>query len=100
MQQRLEGSPRPLLVSLTAPSSACDCTIVAVKEMGRRRWNTALGYHRQARVENAFFQHTPIFGGALRARGPGGQINEARVACNVLNQMTDLGRPDSYPVGR
>ena len=68
--------------------------------MGRRRWKQAAGYHRQARVENAFFRHESIFGGALRARSPGGQVTEVLVACNVLNQMTDLGRPDSYAVGR
>jgi hypothetical protein len=58
------------------------------------------GYHQQARVENAFFRYKSIFGGALRARGPGGQVAEASVACNVLNQMTDMGRPDSYAIGR
>ena len=36
-------------------SSARDRTIVAVKELGRRRWKKTAGYHRQARVENAFF---------------------------------------------
>ena len=25
---------------------------------------------------------------------------EALLACNVLNQMTDLGRPQSYSIGR
>ena len=81
-------------------SSARDRTIEAVKQMGRRRWKTASGYHRQARVENTFFRYTSIFGGGLRARSPGGQVAEALVACNVLNQMTDLGRPDSYAIGR
>ena len=68
--------------------------------MGRRRWKKTSGYHRQARVENAFFRYKSIFGGALRARSPGGQVAEVLVACNVLNQMTDLGRPDSYAIGR
>ena len=81
-------------------SSARDRTIEAVKQMGRRRWKQASGYHRQARVENAFFRYKSIFGGALRARSPGGQVAEALVACNVLNQMTDLGTPDSYAIGR
>ncbi len=81
-------------------SSVRDRTISAVKEIGRRRWKKASGYHRQARVENAFFRYKSIFGGALRARSPGGQVAEALVACNVLNQMTDLGRPDSYAIGR
>ena len=81
-------------------SSARHRTIEAVKQMGRRRWKQAAGYHRQARVETAFFRYTSIFWGALRARRPGGPVTEVLVACNVLNQMTDLGRPDSYAVGR
>ena len=68
--------------------------------MGRRRWKKASGYHQQARVENTFFRYKSIFGGALRARNPGGQAAEALVACNVLNRLTDLGRPDSYAIGR
>jgi hypothetical protein len=46
------------------------------------------------------FRYKLIVGGALRARSPGGQAAEALVACNVLNQMTDLGRPNSYAIGR
>ena len=28
-----------------------------------------------------------------------GQAAEALLACNVLNRMTDLGRPESYGIG-
>ena len=35
-----------------------------------------------------------------RARGSGGLAAEVLVACNVLNQMTDPGRPASYAIGR
>ncbi len=81
-------------------SRARDRTIEAVTQKGRRRWKKEAGYHRQARVENAFFRYKTIFGGALRARSPGGRVVEADVACHVLNHMTDLGRPDSYVIGR
>ena len=81
-------------------SSARDRTIKKVKEIGRRRWKKASAYHQQARVEKAFFRYKSILGGALRARSPAGQVAEALVACNVLNQMTDLGRPDSCAIGR
>jgi len=80
-------------------SSARDRTITAVKAIGRRRWKKASGYHRQARVENAFFRYKSIIGEALRARTPRGQESEAWLACNVLNRMTKLGRPDSYSLG-
>ncbi len=93
--------PTTASVSRRRPRSfARDRTIRKVQQIGRRRWKKVSGYHRQARVENAFFRYKSIFGGALRARSPGGQTAEALVACNVLNQMTDLGRPDSYAIGR
>ena len=81
-------------------SGARDRTIKRMKKIGRRRWQKEAGYHRQAQVENAFFRYKSIIGSGLRARSPGGRVTEAVLACNVLNQMTELGRPESYSVGR
>ena len=67
---------------------------------GRRRWKTEAGYHRLARVENAFFRYKSTIGDGLRARSPGGRVTEVVIACNVLNQMTELGRPVPYIIGR
>ena len=93
--------PKTASVSRRRPrSGARDRTIRKVKQIGRRRWKKVAGYHRQARAENAFFRYKSIIGEALRARGPGGQAAETLLACNVLNQMTELGRPQSYSIGR
>ena len=81
-------------------SSARDRTILAVKERGRRRWTKTSGYHGQARVENAFFRYKSIIGDSLRACSPAGRGTEVVLACNILNQMTELGRPMSYRIGR
>ena len=81
-------------------SSARDRTITKITKIGRRRWKKEAGYHRQARVENAFFRYKTIIGGGLRARSPGGRVTEAVIACNILNRMTGLGRPASYAAGR
>ena len=81
-------------------SRARDRTIKKIKTLGRRRWKKEADYHQQARVENAFFRYKSIIGGSLRARSPGGRVTEAVIACNVLNQMTELGRPESYRIGR
>ena len=96
-----------LFVTLTASlsrrgarSGARDRTIRKVKALGRRRWKKASGYHQHARVENAFFRYTSIVGDCLRARSSSGQRREAVLACNVLNRMTELGRPVSYRIGR
>jgi IS5 family transposase len=80
-------------------SSAQDRTITAVKAIKRCRWTKASGYHRQARVENAILRYKSIVGEALRARTPGGQEAEVLLACNVLNRMTEFGRPESYSIG-
>ena len=81
-------------------SGARDRTILAVKERGRRRWKKTSGYHGQARVENAFFRYKSIIGDSLRACSPAGRGTEVVLACNILNQMTGLGRPMSYRIGR
>ncbi|MDA1097288.1 MAG: IS5 family transposase [Chloroflexi bacterium] len=81
-------------------SPARDRTIRSVTQLGRRRWKKASGYHRQARVENAFFRYKSILGEGLRARSPAGQGSEVVLGCEILNQMTAFGRPASYSVGR
>ena len=74
-------------------SPARDRTIRSVKKLGRRRWKKASGYHRQARVENAFFRYKSIIGDGLRAKSPAGQVSEAILGCQILNRMTECGRP-------
>jgi IS5 family transposase len=81
-------------------STARDRTIKNVEKLGRRQWKKASSYHRQTRVENTVFRYKSIIGDGLRARSPGGRVVEACVACNILNRMTELGRPDSYAIGR
>ena len=81
------------------PTRVRDRTIGRVQALGRRRWQKAAGYHRQARVENAVFRYKSIIGPGLRARTTGGRKTEALLACNVLNRMTELGRPASYRIG-
>ena len=95
------GHEKRFNVSRHGPrSSARDRTILAVKETGRRRWKQMSGYHGQARVENAFFRYKSIIGDGLRACSPAGRGTEVVLACNILNQMTGLGRPMSYRIGR
>ncbi len=79
-------------------STARDRTIMRVKKIGRRGWKKKSGYHRQARVENAFFRYKSIIGDRLRARHSKAQKTEAMVACNILNRMTALGRSASFAV--
>ena len=77
-----------------------DRTINTVKKIGRCRWKKTSRYQQQARVENAFFRYTSIIGDGLRAKTPGGRTAETLLACNILNTMTDMGRPNSCAMGR
>jgi hypothetical protein len=70
-----------------------------VKEIGRRQWKKESGYHRQARVENAFFRYKSILGDRIRSRHPKSQEVEALMACNILNRMAGLGMPESFAIG-
>ena len=72
-------------------SPARDRTITLVKQLGRRRWKKASGYHRQGRVENTFFRYKSIIGDGLRARSPAGQGSEVVLGCEILNRMTPPG---------
>ncbi len=79
--------------------SARDRTVARIREVGRRRWKKDSGYHRQGTVENAFFRYKSIIGDRLRARHSKAQEAEALIACNILNEMTALGRSASYAIG-
>jgi IS5 family transposase len=75
-----------------------DRIVRRIREIGRRQWKKEAGYHRQARGENAFFRLKTIFGDRMRSRGASAQLVEARLACNMLNRMTEHCRPESYAI--
>ena len=75
-----------------------DVTIRHVHDVGRRQWKTEAGYHRQWKAENTFFRYNTIIADRLRARGRDAQRVEARLACNILNCMSELGMPASAAI--
>jgi len=77
-----------------------DRAVRRIRKVGRRQWKAEVGYHQQARAENAFFRFKTILGDRMRARGSDAQSLEARIACNILNKLTELGRPESNAIGR
>jgi len=54
---------------------------------------------RTATRESTFFRYKSIIGDRLRARHPKSQEAEALIAYNILNRMTELGRPESFAIG-
>ena len=92
------GPPRSSATRSKRPG-ARDPTVRRVGKVGRRQWKKESGSHQQARVENTFFRYKSIIADRLRARHPKSQEAEALIACNILNRMTELGRPESFAIG-
>ena len=68
------------------------------QEKGRRGWEKAVSYGKRSLVETAMFRYKVLIGPTLRARKFEAQQVEARMACAVINRMTQLGMPSSARV--
>jgi hypothetical protein len=85
-------------VPTDGPRAQREAALQRIREVGRREWHKESSYRQQARVENGFFRYKSLFGDGLKARNTKAQTREARIGCHVLNQMAELGRPESYAV--
>jgi hypothetical protein len=81
----------------TAPNRR-DRHIEVIEKKGRRGWEKAVRYGQRALVETAMFRYKTLIGPLLRARTLSAQKVEARVACSVINRMTQLGMPRSQRI--
>jgi hypothetical protein len=77
---------------------ARDQNLRYIRRHGRAAWKRDSGYHERSLAETAMFRIKTIFGGALSARLLATQQTQALVRCAALNQMTQLGMPQSYKV--
>lgn len=104
---RAERSPRVLIPpqkgAQVAPQSATvrerNRTIRLQARLGKQSWHIMSGYSKRAKVEATFSRYKQIFGPVMRARRLVSQRIEARIACNILNQMTALGMPNGQMIG-
>jgi hypothetical protein len=69
-----------------------------IQEKGRRGGERAVGYGKRSLVETAMFRYQTLIGPTRRARRFTAQQVEARVACSVINRLTELGMPISQRV--
>jgi Transposase DDE domain len=81
----------------TAPSLR-DRHLQTIQEKGQRGWQKAVDYGKRALVETAMFRYKTLIGPRLRARTLSAQKSETRMACAVINRMTQLGMPISQRV--
>jgi IS5 family transposase len=84
-------------VSTHAPP-ARNRSVKRIERVGRQRWKTETGYHRQGKVENTFFRYKSMIGDRLHSRGPDTQRTEVILGCNILNRMFEHGRPRSVAI--
>ena len=69
-----------------------------IREHGRQQWKKDSKYHMRSLAETAMFRLKTFFGDELSARQLETQTTQALIRCLVLNRMTHLGMPESYPV--
>lgn len=78
-----------------------DQAIRRIQELGnegRAQWKQEVGYHRRSRVETLMFRYKTGVGDRLTSRKEATQATEVAIKLDVLNRMTELGRPKSYKV--
>ena len=78
-----------------------NATLETIRKVGRQGWQRESRCRRQGgqgAVENLFLRYKRTLGNSLRARGYESQKQEARIGCNVLNRMVELGKPESQAI--
>ena len=71
-----------------------DRHISEIHAQGRLAWQSSSGYNQRSRVETQIGRWKGVIGPKLKARSFENQKTEVRIAVTVLNEMTDLGRPE------
>ncbi len=75
-----------------------DQHLQAIADKGRIGWQKASGYTKRSRVETAIGRYKQVIGDGLRFHKDERRDTEVRVAVQVLNRMSQLGRPISVRV--
>ncbi len=76
-----------------------NATLETIRNVGRQGWQRESRYRRQA-PSRIFSSGTSARSETAFARGYESQKREARIGCNVLNRMAELGKPESQAVVR
>ncbi len=71
-----------------------DRHIAEIQARGRLAWQVSSSYNLRSRAEAQIGRWKGVIGPELRSRRFESQKTDARIAVNVLNKMTELGRPE------
>jgi hypothetical protein len=80
-----------------APPLQRDENLRGIRRSGRQCWAKESGYTRRALAETHMMRQKRILGASLASRSDANQEVECRLRCAILNRLTHLGMPDSYP---
>jgi hypothetical protein len=81
-----------------APPPPRDENLRDIRKSGRQQWQREGGYHRRSLAETTVCRDKRILGEQFSCRTMETQRTEARIGCQVLNRMTQLGMPNSSKV--
>lgn len=87
----MKAIPSP---QLAHDPSLRDRHIVAIQSHGRLAWQSSSDYNERNRAEAQMGRWKGVIGPKLKAQSFENQKMEVRIAVNVLNKMTGLGRPE------
>jgi hypothetical protein len=65
---------------------------------GKVDWKKSSGYHTRSLAETQMFRFKTILGAGLSSRRMANQAAEAKIKALILNKMSAIGMPVSYPV--
>jgi len=71
-----------------------DRHIAEIETRGRMTWQKSTGYNRRSRIETQMGRWKTVIGPKLKARNFDNQTTETKIGVRVLNQMSELGRPE------
>jgi hypothetical protein len=71
-----------------------DRHIADIAAHGRMAWKKSSGYNQRSRIETQIGRWKAVIGPKLKARRFENQKTEAKIGVQILNRMTELGRPN------
>lgn len=88
----------PPITAVPSPAFGHDPTardkhIATIRDKGRMAWQVASGYNQRSRGETQMGRWKAVIGSKLKARSFPNQKAEVNIGVNILNKMTELGRP-------
>lgn len=82
----------------SGPPLPRDEAIRYIRRHGRSKWKRTSGYHRRSLAETAVYRFKGQMGRFVEARTWKNERTEVRLKVKALNQMTQLGMPETIKI--